>query len=42
METVYVRRWTDNVDENMEKVANEMDVFLENMDTEFEAISQFR
>ncbi|KAK8143882.1 hypothetical protein G3M48_006616 [Beauveria asiatica] len=42
METVYVRRWTDNVDENMEKVANEMDVFLENMDTVSEAISQFR
>ena len=32
MRTVYVRRWTDDVDEDMEKVKNEFDAFLENME----------
>ncbi|KAJ5827487.1 Haloacid dehalogenase type II [Penicillium robsamsonii] len=32
LRTVYIHRWTDDIDENMEVVKNEFDVFLENMD----------
>ncbi|KAH7157270.1 haloacid dehalogenase [Dactylonectria estremocensis] len=32
MHTVYIHRWTDDVDENMEKVEAEFDVFLEGME----------
>jgi 2-haloacid dehalogenase len=32
LRTVYIHRWTDDIDENMEKVMSEFDVFLENMD----------
>ncbi|WYZ33771.1 hypothetical protein EsH8_I_000047 [Colletotrichum jinshuiense] len=31
LRTVYVHRWTDDVDEDMEKVRTEFDVFLEDM-----------
>ncbi|KAH7175238.1 HAD-like domain-containing protein [Dactylonectria macrodidyma] len=31
MNTVYIHRWTDDVDENMEKVEREFDVFLDSM-----------
>ncbi|KAK2037470.1 haloacid dehalogenase [Colletotrichum somersetense] len=31
MKTVYVHRWTDDVDEDMEKVKSEFDAFLEDM-----------
>ncbi|KAJ5762035.1 uncharacterized protein N7511_005417 [Penicillium nucicola] len=31
LRTVYVHRWTDDVDEDMEKVRSEFDFFLENM-----------
>ncbi|KAJ3541381.1 hypothetical protein NM208_g4637 [Fusarium decemcellulare] len=32
MKTVYIHRWTDDVDEDMEKVKQEFDVFLEGME----------
>ena len=32
LRTVYVHRWTDDVDEDMEAVKTEFDAFLENMD----------
>ncbi|KAJ5297857.1 hypothetical protein PENANT_c012G02960 [Penicillium antarcticum] len=32
LRTIYVHRWTDDIDEDMEKVKSEFDVFLENMD----------
>ncbi|KAH6989678.1 haloacid dehalogenase [Ilyonectria sp. MPI-CAGE-AT-0026] len=32
MKTVYIHRWTDDVDEDMKKVETEFDAFLENMD----------
>ncbi|KAJ5819829.1 hypothetical protein N7474_005420 [Penicillium riverlandense] len=32
MKTIYVHRWTDDVDEDMLKVKNEFGVFLENME----------
>lgn len=32
MKVVYIHRWTDDVDEDMEKVKNEVDAFLENME----------
>jgi 2-haloacid dehalogenase len=31
LRTVYVHRWTDDIDEDMEVVKSEFDVFLENM-----------
>ncbi|KAH6886869.1 HAD-like domain-containing protein [Thelonectria olida] len=33
MKTIYIHRWTDDVDEDMEKVKEEFDVFLEDMDS---------
>lgn len=33
MKTVYIHRWTDDVDEDMEKVRIEFDAFLEGMDS---------
>ncbi|KAJ6782233.1 hypothetical protein PWT90_08861 [Aphanocladium album] len=41
MKTVYIRRWTDDIDEDMEQVLREVDVFLENMDTLPETIAKF-
>lgn len=41
MRTVYVRRWTDDIDEDMDTVAGEVDVFLESMDTLPETIAKF-
>lgn len=41
MKTVYVRRWTDDIDEDMEQVRGEVDVFLESMDTLPETIASF-
>ena len=32
MKTVYVRRWTDDIEEDMEALKDEFDVFLEGMD----------
>jgi 2-haloacid dehalogenase len=32
LRTVYVHRWTDDIDEDMEVVKTEFDMFLENMD----------
>ncbi|GAB1195580.1 hypothetical protein APSETT444_004841 [Aspergillus pseudonomiae] len=32
MKTVYIHRWTDDVDENMDEVGKEFDVFLEGME----------
>ena len=32
MRTIYVHRWTDDTDEDMEKVKGEFDVFLDDMD----------
>ncbi|KAH7316869.1 HAD-like domain-containing protein [Stachybotrys elegans] len=32
MKTVYIHRWTDDVDEDMDKVKAEFDVFLEDME----------
>ncbi|KAF4436988.1 haloacid dehalogenase [Fusarium albosuccineum] len=32
MKTVYIHRWTDDVDEDMENVKHEFDVFLEGME----------
>ncbi|CAL5866493.1 uncharacterized protein PFLUO_LOCUS701 [Penicillium psychrofluorescens] len=32
MKTIYVHRWTDDIDEDMLKVKNEFGVFLENME----------
>ncbi|CAI7570758.1 unnamed protein product [Penicillium bialowiezense] len=32
LRTVYVHRWTDDINENMEQVKSEFDVFLTNMD----------
>ncbi|KAJ5794294.1 Haloacid dehalogenase type II [Penicillium paradoxum] len=32
LRTVYIHRWTDDIDEDMEKIKVEFDVFLENMD----------
>lgn len=32
MKTIYVHRWTDDIDEDVEKVKKEFDVFLESMD----------
>ncbi|KAK3358798.1 (S)-2-haloacid dehalogenase IVA [Lasiosphaeria hispida] len=40
MRTVYVRRWTDDVDEDMEVVKGENDVFLEDMSGVVEAIAR--
>lgn len=31
MKTIYIHRWTDDVDEDMEKVKTEFDVYLEDM-----------
>ena len=31
LKTIYIHRWTDDVDEDMEKVKTEFDVFLEDM-----------
>lgn len=31
MKTIYIHRWTDDVDENMENVRTEVDVFLDDM-----------
>ncbi|KAJ5664998.1 haloacid dehalogenase [Penicillium maclennaniae] len=31
MKTIYIHRWTDDIDENMDQVKKEFDVFLENM-----------
>ncbi len=42
MKTVYIRRWTDDIDEDMENVSSEVDVFLENMDTLPEIIAKFQ
>jgi len=39
MRTVYVRRWTDDVNEDMEVVKGENDVFLEDMSGLVEAIA---
>lgn len=41
MKTVYVRRWTDDVDEDMDLVKKEVDVFLESMEDLPETISRF-
>jgi 2-haloacid dehalogenase len=38
MRTIYVHRWTDDIDEDMDQVKNEFDVFLENMEKLPEAI----
>ncbi|KAK0385135.1 hypothetical protein NLU13_7613 [Sarocladium strictum] len=38
MRTVYVRRWTDDIDEDMNEVKKEFDVFLEDMEKLPEAI----
>jgi 2-haloacid dehalogenase len=32
MKTVYVRRWTDDIEEDMEVLRDEFDVFLEGME----------
>lgn len=32
MKTVYIRRWTDDIDEDMEQVSSEVDVFLDGME----------
>ncbi|KAJ5562129.1 Haloacid dehalogenase type II [Penicillium sp. DV-2018c] len=32
LRTIYIHRWTDDVDEDMERVRDEFDVFLESMD----------
>ncbi|KAH8893612.1 HAD-like protein [Thozetella sp. PMI_491] len=32
MKTIYIHRWTDDTDEDMNKVMTEFDAFLENMD----------
>ncbi|KAJ4299330.1 hypothetical protein N0V90_004575 [Kalmusia sp. IMI 367209] len=32
MKTIYIRRWTDDVEEDMNTLTEEFDVFLENMD----------
>ncbi|KAJ5145465.1 Haloacid dehalogenase type II [Penicillium bovifimosum] len=32
LRTIYIHRWTDDVDEDMETIRNEFDVFLESMD----------
>ncbi|KAJ5872389.1 Haloacid dehalogenase type II [Penicillium soppii] len=32
LRTVYVHRWTDDIDENMDEVRGEFDAFLDNMD----------
>lgn len=42
IKTVYIRRWTDDIDEDMENVSSEVDVFLENMDTLHETIAKFQ
>ncbi|KAJ5177098.1 haloacid dehalogenase [Penicillium canariense] len=39
MKTIYIHRWTDDIDEDIEKVKTEFDVFLENMETLPEAIA---
>jgi 2-haloalkanoic acid dehalogenase type II len=39
LRTVYVHRWTDDVDEDMTRVRNEFDVFLESMDGLMSAIA---
>lgn len=31
MRTIYIHRWTDDVDEDMEKVKTEFDAFLDDM-----------
>jgi len=33
LKTVYIRRWTDDIDEDMDKVKAEFDAFLDNMET---------
>ncbi|KAJ5602264.1 HAD-like domain-containing protein [Penicillium lagena] len=40
MKTIYIHRWTDDIDEDMEKVRKEFDVFLENMERLPAAISR--
>lgn len=32
MKTIYIRRWTDDINEDMDKVREEFDIFLENME----------
>lgn len=32
MKTIYIHRWTDDINEDMDKVRGEFDVYLENMD----------
>jgi 2-haloalkanoic acid dehalogenase type II len=40
MKTVYVRRWTDDIEENMEVVKVEFDAFLESMDGLLEVVEK--
>lgn len=41
MRTVYVRRWTDDINEDMEIVKGEFDVFLEDMTDLAEVVGRF-
>lgn len=41
MKTVYIRRWTDDIDEDMDKVREEMDYFLDGMEKLPETIAKF-
>lgn len=40
MKTVYVYRWTDDINENQAAVRRENDVYLESMDGLAEAVAQ--
>ena len=40
MRTIYIHRWTDDVDEDMESVKTEFDVFLEGMERLPDAIAE--
>lgn len=40
LRTIYVYRWTDDVDEDQESLKKEFDIYLENMDTLPEAIQR--
>jgi 2-haloacid dehalogenase len=40
LKTIYVHRWTDDIDEDMEKVKTEFDFYLENMETLPDVITQ--
>ncbi|KAF4841465.1 hypothetical protein CGCSCA4_v009372 [Colletotrichum siamense] len=40
MKTIYIHRWTDDIDEDMVEVKNEFDVFLEGMQNLPDAIKK--